>query len=287
MLLNALVKATPKPLLSRIEIAIVEHCNLNCNHCIAFSPIAKKGFYALDSLRRDLTRLSELSHQTLGSIRILGGEPLLHPQLEEILRTARALFPHAFIDILTNAVLLPKQPPSFFATCRECDIVITTTKYPISLDFGAIEDFVVKSGAKYRYAYNTREVQKVMYKWVIDPEGQQDPVEMFYKCSLANTCIALKDGKLSTCGLPNVIRHFNERFGANLAVSPGDFVDIYTAKNMEEILSALAKPIPFCRYCDLNSFQENIPWQPSTKNIDEWTEPKIRRENGMLEDSRH
>ncbi|GMO53913.1 MAG: hypothetical protein Ta2G_12560 [Termitinemataceae bacterium] len=42
---------------------------------------------------------------------------------------------------------------------------------------------------------------------------------------------------------------------------------------MAEILEFLAKPIPFCRYCDvpLRAARGNVPWTVSKREISEWT----------------
>ena len=69
----------------RFNIDIVSHCNLNCKGCGHFSPLSKENFISLESLRNDCKRLSELSNGKVERIDIMGGEPLLHSDIIEIL----------------------------------------------------------------------------------------------------------------------------------------------------------------------------------------------------------
>lgn len=268
--IDTLLKLTPQPCLQYLEVYITEHCNLNCKHCAPFSPIAAKSFYDIEIFRKDIRRLSELSDKTLCKMRILGGEPLLHPQCEEFLKIAREAFPHTSIHLVTNALILHKQKDSFFETCRDYKIAITPTKYPVKIDFKAIEEKAAKFGVEYFYN-NAGQIEKTLFHQPLDLKGEQNPNLSFYKCAWANGCINLDNGKLYTCPYPRSIKNFNAYFKQNLIVSPKDYIDIYEAKSMEEILSALAKPIPFCRYCDLSRLSWDNKWERSKKDIKEWT----------------
>ncbi|RAX54202.1 hypothetical protein CCY99_04100 [Helicobacter sp. 16-1353] len=267
---NATLKFIPQPMLQYLEVYITEHCNLNCKHCAPFSPIAKKSFYSVEIFKNDMERLSLLSNRLLCKLRILGGEPLLHPELEQLLKIARENFPNTSIDLVTNAILLPKQKDSFWQTCKDYDIAITPTKYPIKIDFQTIENKAKQFGVKYKYN-NGGEVEKRLFYQPLDLLGTQNPVIMFAKCAWANGCIGLDNGKLYTCPYPRSIKNFNTYFKTNLIVDKRDYIDIYEAKNMDEILRFLAKPIPFCRYCDLNRLTWDNKWERSKKDISEWS----------------
>ena len=87
---------------------------------------------------------------------------------------------------------------------------------------------------------------------------------------MANFCIFLKDGKLSTCCLPLVADRFNNYFKQKFETSENDFIDIYKAQNIAEIFDFLRKPMPFCRYCNLRAWEVGIEWGVSKKEISEW-----------------
>jgi hypothetical protein len=64
----------------------------------------------------------------------MGGEPLLHPDIERICRIFRQYWNHCTqIEVVTNGLLLPKMPPSFFETLADhqihCKITLHSTKF--------------------------------------------------------------------------------------------------------------------------------------------------------------
>ena len=118
-----------------IDIGIVSHCNLNCKGCNHFSPIIPEEFITLEEFARDIRRLAEILSTKIRKIGLLGGEPLLHPQIADLVRLSREAFPHPEIEIMTNGLLLGKQSEEFWASCRECGVSIEITKYPIDFDY--------------------------------------------------------------------------------------------------------------------------------------------------------
>jgi len=83
---NMIEKTTPHPELKNISVDIVSHCNLNCQCCDHFSPLAEKSFANIDIFEKDINRLSEISNATLDVLKLMGGEPLLHPKLKYVNR---------------------------------------------------------------------------------------------------------------------------------------------------------------------------------------------------------
>jgi hypothetical protein len=53
-------------------------------------------------------------------------------------------------------------------------------------------------------------------------------------------------------------------------ISENDYIDIYRARNMDEILDFLAKPVPFCRYCDFSNISFGRKWTVSKRKLSEW-----------------
>jgi len=90
------------------EINLTEHCNLRCAACNHASPHLPKKFASLAEYTEDLRALSQVLH--LGELRLVGGEPLLHPELTEFCRMARASGVADVITLVTNGVLLHKLP---------------------------------------------------------------------------------------------------------------------------------------------------------------------------------
>lgn len=264
------VRHTPWPVLS-FEVALAEHCNLKCAGCDHFSPVAEPEFADIKEFTRDFERLSELFSGRAREIHLLGGEPLLHPDLASFLKTARRCFPQAVIDITTNGVLLPRMGEIFWDTCHKERIVIRPTKYPEeSIDYDAAEKLAAQYGVEYRYIDNTDQTAKTLTKYPLDLKGLQDPRRSFMLCHRANACIYLQHGRLYTCTVAPTIRHLNSHFGTRFEEAPEDSIDIYQVSSADEILDYLAHPIPFCRYCMPERAQEGQPWRRSKKELTEW-----------------
>ena len=127
---------------------LADHCNLRCKGCDNYSPAAPARFTNHEVFRRDLVRIREIFGNRVSSIQLLGGEPLLNPEIDRFLITARQIFTEADqteISIVTNGVLLNAMPDHFWQTCREQAVVVRYTWYPIPVDYEA----AVKKGSRF------------------------------------------------------------------------------------------------------------------------------------------
>lgn len=254
----------------QFEVHLVDHCNLNCQMCDHFSPLAEKYFLCPEEYECDIRRLSQIFNHQAKYIRLLGGEPLLHPQIVRFIQISRLYFPDTNLELYTNGLLLPKQTPDFWNACREFSTVIAVTKYPIDFDYTQVESLAQNNNVKLIYIIVNDEVEKTSWHLPLDLKGKQDPIGNFFKCDMGNVCIFLKHGNLYPCTVaPNAI-HFNHYFNKNIHLSDDDCINIYHA-DADDILEFLKNPIPFCKYCDIERRKENILWSTSQKKISEWT----------------
>lgn len=214
---RCMIHCMPRAELS-FEIALAEHCDLNCAGCDHFSPLAEPKFADIEETARDLARLSELFHGHAKEIQLLGGEPLLHPNLTVFFKMARECFPEAIITLTTNGLRLLSQPEEFWLSCRDNGIVICPTKYPVPLDFEEMERRAAEFGVQYRYFGNTGAVEKSTNYYRMDVEGRQDGSRNFLLCHRANTCVYLQHGRLYTCTVAPTVYHFNKYFGTEMKV---------------------------------------------------------------------
>ena len=285
-------KLTPKTHIDFIEIHLAENCNLNCYSCTHFSQLAKEEYYNIDIFERDLQRLYEITNGLINKIHLMGGEPLLNNNCKKYFYITRKYFKNSEIFLITNGILLPKQDEDFWISCKENDIEIRPTKYPIKIDWEYIKNISNKYGVSL-YFYNDENIEKQSRKNIFDLSGKMDSFNSFIKCNLATNCIALHNGKIYPCGVASNIRHFNNYFNQKLEITERDYIDIYKTKDYSEILEFLAKPIPFCRYCNTDKWNTFINWTTSKKIIDEYidrpdqtrpdqTRPDQTRPDGFL-----
>jgi len=249
-------------------VHVAEHCNLNCKGCNHFSSLAKEEFLKPEEFERDFKRLAELTKKIF-TIKILGGEPLLHPRLTEFFDIARKYFPSAPIQVTTNGILLTKQPEEFWKNCRKNKITVAISRYPVKLNDEEIKK--IARTHKVKLLYNGTASEYRMCKLPLDLSGSQDMKKSFQKCAISwGCCVTLRGGKIFTCCIAAHIKFFNEYFKQNLTVSGEDYVDIFNINSIKEIIGFLEKPFPFCRYCKTSETKFAQRWGISKKEITEW-----------------
>jgi hypothetical protein len=254
-----------------LHLHLTDHCNLNCRACDNFSPLSPEVYADIEVFEKDCAKISELSKGKIDEIQFLGGEPLLHPKINDFIEVARKHFPSNDINIVTNGILLKKQPESFWECCRTNKIRITVTKYPVKVDYQNIAQYTRGKGIDFTFYGNTENVDKSMQCMPLDLNGNQNAYDSFARCDRANRCIALDNGKLYTCTLIPYVKYFNRRFHQNLSITPNDFIDIHTVNSFDEILDFICKPMPFCRYCNQKGMIWDVGYGISKKEMGEWT----------------
>ena len=101
--LRAIVKAlvsTQHPFL--VHIIPIRRCNLDCGYCNEYDDFSKP--VPLEEMKNRLDFLAEMGTSI---ITISGGEPLLHPELEEVIRHIRKR--GMIAGMITNGFLLSKE----------------------------------------------------------------------------------------------------------------------------------------------------------------------------------
>lgn len=250
-----------KNLAFEFEIPLTSHCNLNCQMCTVFSPIARKEFVSMDSFYRDMMRMAELYGSKDVWFRMVGGEPLLHPKITGMMMLARKLLPNALISVTTNGLLAQKMNDDFYEAARKKNIVMLFSPYPPVNTDEHIQYMRERGINAFRTVrkFNSR-------KMPLDPAGAQNSAASFERCGYR--CNFLLDGKLSRCFYPLTIKHFNRYFKQNLEPAPNDIIDIHE-HTPEEIKQFLNSPISFCRHCR-NDNPTYHSWRQSQKQLAEW-----------------
>ena len=266
---NAARVSTPQPYIYTLDIDIADQCNLNCYSCTHFSQLAKEKYYDIEVFEKDIKRLSELTSGWIKRFHIMGGEPLLNKNCKDYFYIVRKYFKDSQIWLVTNGILLRQQKEDFWQSCKDNNVEIKPTKYPLNINWEEIKELCNKHNINLAF-YNDENEQKESYKTMLSLDGLCYPNISFLNCGVANQCVALRDGKLSTCGIPLYIERFNKFFNKNLLVTEKDYIDIYKVNSYEEVLEQLAKPIPFCRYCETREWKSIGKWSTSSKNINEY-----------------
>jgi cyclic pyranopterin phosphate synthase len=96
----------------RLEIGVVEHCNLRCRACSHVSPLIKQHTLDPSAVASDLEALSR--HYHVGVALLMGGEPLLHPALIELIAVVRQSGVADEVWVVTNGRRLSRTDERFW-----------------------------------------------------------------------------------------------------------------------------------------------------------------------------
>ena len=253
-----------------IEVNINKDCNLKCKGCDHFAPIAEADTLELDVFERDMKRLADVMAGHIHRIILLGGEPLLNKNLLEYVKIARKHMPRVEIFIATNGTLIGKMGEEFWSVLRSATVGLMVTRYPVKVDYDGLKKIAGDKGIVWEYI-GSSESGRTLWHFPLDLLGSQDAMESFIHCANANACHTLERGRLYTCSIAPNIQAFNNFYGKNVPLTEEDGIDIYKAQSAEEILEFLAKPINFCRYCNVKGRTYDHPWEVSKQDIKEWT----------------
>lgn len=247
-----------KPSIHYFEVPITDNCNLNCKGCL-FASNMTEGIEHVEfsSLERDAKRMSELFYD-VPWIRILGGEPLMHPQIIEILKCYRRYFPDSEVDLCTNGLLLPKMEKKFWDCVKEYRISIHVSGYkPTYSLLGKIDDILSEQGIP--YAILKREEFLKYYT----REAENDMKKSFEKC-IASGCYEVYRGRMSTCSAVIAFEKFNRVFGTSYQITEGeDWFDIHNPQiDVWRVKEKLETPSYICKYCS-DSKMESFQWDYS------------------------
>lgn len=113
---------------SKCEINVAEHCNLSCQGCSHLSPVLPKHFVSPRDLLADLSILAR--HYRADAVRLLGGEPLLHPDLPGVAAAVRASGVTERICVVTNGLLLARMDESFWLAVDEVEVSLYPGRSP-------------------------------------------------------------------------------------------------------------------------------------------------------------
>ena len=248
-------------MLEYVETHLADHCNMNCCGCSHFSPLAEPRFADFETFQRDLEVLARL-FRSVRTIRLMGGEPLLHAQVDRFLACARRLFPQSRIHLVTNGLLLAGMPDRFWRICRENHIVLSMTIYPpMKAHANECVEACRENGVRWTLSQTDQ-----FCVW-LNKRGDSRVNETFLRCRKNLYCPVLKDGQIYTCATAAYVDLFNRRFGLKLPQAPGLALDA-NGLTGKAVLKWLNRPVETCRYCATEKTM--TAWKNGRPEVDDW-----------------
>jgi hypothetical protein len=193
-----------------LEFSAADHCNLRCAGCSHMSPFMEARAPEVEQLDRDLRRLATV--MVADEIRALGGEPLLNPQLADLLAVARQSGVARRVVLTTNGLLLNRMADRLWAAVDEVRISLYPGARPK-------ESLLEEARARAREHHVTLLIhQHAMFR--VSMTTQAHPADwitgMIYKtCQNAHRfhCHLVERGFLFKCACPAYLPRYLARVG--------------------------------------------------------------------------
>lgn len=111
---------TERTELETMEIHVAEHCNLNCKNCSMFCGLVETcDFPCYQEFEEGIKQLKNFFPH-IKKFRIIGGEPLLNPELDKYICLIRNVYPYTDIRLISNGILVTKMSDQLIQTIRVC-----------------------------------------------------------------------------------------------------------------------------------------------------------------------
>ena len=234
------------------ELHVVEHCNLRCAHCCNMSPyVADKmlSVAEIDAQCRAMARYLEVD-----VFKIMGGEPLLHPEITEILGVLRATGISETIRLFTNGLLLHRMTDDFWRALDHLTIS-SYSSAPVKPEHLRL---VGDKAREFEVVLNVKPVDRFSEVMASERRADVAATQAVYEaCWLRHRCLVVRGGVFYKCTRAAYQRDFRERLdvkGRELDAlpEPGDDGVALDALDFEDRLLAYLnadQALSACRYC--------------------------------------
>lgn len=267
--------------MSKISVPIVQFyidhtCNLACPNCLSFNNFRVRGRYSWESNRSSVAEWSRRIE--IEDLTIIGGEPLLHPEIDQWVSGVRELFPTVEdFKVCTNGTRLGAMRAGVLERWFDLGVIleihchseaawhsvwrVLRDRFP-GIRVQAFVDQPVLHSAETRVFLGDRLLAYVRKSMNFLPNSirstdsgllefyDTDPEQSHSSCEIRD-CFYIVDGLMYKCGviaagataggLP-VEPRARQLFDSYRPVAPGD-------PDLEQRIRALANPVPQCRLC--------------------------------------
>jgi len=258
--------------LNYVELPITTKCSLRCKNCANLIQYYEYGeFLDGKSLINDVYRLCQITEK-IEMFRILGGEPLLHPQLKEILEGIKKNDNIKNIQIVTNGTLLFQN--DILEILKDKRVSVDISNYgKVSRNYEKLIRQLRHNRIK--YTTNKNLVWTKQADFLFQDKSQKDLELILKNCKL--DCISMLDGEVHICP-----RSSN---GSDLKIFQADKKDYInlrlhkTKKEMRKSFFALLnrRSIVACNYCKSYMWDKLEQCMPGEQVSRDWALKKYHK----------
>lgn len=230
------------------EYNVTEHCNLRCSGCDHASPFLPERFASVADFERDLLQLGAALRAD--EVKLVGGEPLLHPRLIDFARIAKDSGVARIVTVVTNGVLLHRFDERLWEPIDRLWVSI----YPgvtIRADLDELQRTAERRGVEL-WRKRTTDFRVTLLN---HPNRDAALVrEVFAKCGLAHefSCHTLHEGRYYRCSPSPFIEPRLAARGVSFENRSRDGVPIHGNANLRAQLAAYLRseePLAGCACC--------------------------------------
>ena len=223
-----------------IEINAVMQCNLACAGCSHASPVSPAWNADPDTVLRDLVSLHLVAD--VEEVRVVGGEPLLHPRFTELLRAISASEIGGTVRVITNGTRLHRAG---WAWLDYADEVFVSVYPGAAIRPHALGELRRRGRETHtRVAVNRfTHFRPVLPRTALTAE---ETAAVFQTCQVAHawSCHTVQDGYVYLCPMTVPTLATDPERVSRCAIEPLDTL----RERLYPFLHATA-PIPECRSC--------------------------------------
>jgi organic radical activating enzyme len=234
------------------ELHVTEHCNLRCAHCCNTSPYLSEKTLSPSFIATTLQTMATAVHADV--FKIMGGEPLLHPEITEVLKVVRSSGIGDVVRLFTNGLLLHKMDDAFWRALDH----LTVSSYssaPVRPEHLAI---IEEKARAFDVVLNVKPVEA--FSQVMHHERRTDDAAVFQtwdNCWLRHRCLVARDGRFFSCTRAAYLPELHARvqltdpFDDPVARRDADSVPLDHPDLVDAVLSLLnrSQPVNACRFC--------------------------------------
>jgi organic radical activating enzyme len=267
-----------KPVLEFLEVMIIRTCNLSCQGCTTFSDLTYNGYTTWEQGKLWLKPwIQRLDIQAIG---LMGGEPLINPQIKLWIQGIRALLPNAQIRFVTNGLLLERhwevvellnelgntvlkisdhiKDPRIQSVI---DRVFNTYTWQPVTEYG-INRWATDRENRFQIARPERFMRTFQFEYANMAPHDSNPTDAFAVC-VQKRCPLLYNGELYKCGTigltPELLErnHWPNQELWQPYISQGLLPDC-SDNTLAKFINNYGKPHAICRQC------------PTANDVDSW-----------------
>ncbi len=176
------------------EFHLSEHCNLNCVECCNLSPFNKPKFMSIEEVEEICIFLKNNIRPEV--IKLSGGEPLLHPELNKMVQIVKSYFPETKLRITSNGLLSNKLTSEIFKNIDQ----IWISNYKSTPVSQQKVEHIKQLAKEYGVIFNIKDVDQFNTIFAKNTLNNKEEIQEIYDdCWMRHRCLVVRNSRFFKC----------------------------------------------------------------------------------------